>query len=99
MFADYAREKLGIADNNIKIAKIQEIISKVPDIPFICMDVANGYSEFFVDAVRSVRASFPNKTIIAGNVVTGEMVEALGHPKGRKFSLTKGCMISKATSS
>lgn len=63
----------GAADLN----KIADIISKIPDIPFICMDVANGYSEFFVDAVRTVRASFPTKTIIAGNVVTGEMVEEL----------------------
>ena len=43
----------------------------------ICLDVANGYSEAFVEAVRQVRAKFPSKTIVAGNVVTGEMVEEL----------------------
>jgi hypothetical protein len=46
-------------------------------VPFICMDVANGYSEFFVNAVRRMRERHPSTTIIAGNVVTGEMVEEL----------------------
>ena len=41
------------------------------------MDVANGYSEHFSAAVRKVRAAHPTHTIIAGNVVTGEMVEQL----------------------
>merc|ERR1712110_1128177 len=44
---------------------------------FICLDVANGYSEHFVQYVRKVRSTFPTQTIIAGNVVTGEMVEEL----------------------
>ena len=102
------------------------------DVPFVCMDVANGYSEHFVQAVRryvfsthppthppkpctlytilflsptqpwltvarsnrlvllhrthppthppthtSTREAHPTATIIAGNVVTGEMVEEL----------------------
>jgi GMP reductase len=44
---------------------------------FICLDVANGYGEYFVDAVKKVRKWFPDITIIAGNVVTGEMTEQL----------------------
>ncbi|KAF4323116.1 hypothetical protein BBO99_00002669 [Phytophthora kernoviae] len=59
------------------IEKISAILKSHPDIRFICLDVANGYSEFFVQAVRTVRADFPEHTIIAGNVVTGEMVEEL----------------------
>ena len=47
------------------------------DVPFICLDVANGYSEAFVNAVRRTREAFPTRTIIAGNVVTGEMTEEL----------------------
>lgn len=39
--------------------------------------MANGYSQLFVDCVANVRNAFPKKTIIAGNVVTGEMVEEL----------------------
>lgn len=57
--------------------KIQAILAAVPDVKFICLDVANGYSEFFVSHVRRTRETFPDKTIIAGNVVTGEMVEEL----------------------
>merc|ERR1711911_351886 len=54
-----------------------KIIEAVPDIRFICLDVANGYSEQFVEFVRSVRESFPQHVIMAGNVVTGEMFEEL----------------------
>merc|ERR1712071_62620 len=57
--------------------KLKKIIEAVPDIRFICLDVANGYSEQFVEYVRSVREAFPQHVIMAGNVVTGEMVEEL----------------------
>ena len=49
----------------------------MPEIKFVCLDVANGYSEHFVMYVRKVRAAYPQHTILAGNVVTGEMVEEL----------------------
>ncbi|KAG9486901.1 hypothetical protein GDO78_006996 [Eleutherodactylus coqui] len=49
----------------------------VPQLRYICLDVANGYSEQFVQHVKDVRARFPKHTIMAGNVVTGEMVEEL----------------------
>lgn len=45
---------------------------KETGIKAICMDVANGYSEKFVDAVRSLRKLYPDLTIMAGNVVTGQ---------------------------
>jgi GMP reductase len=44
---------------------------------FICIDVANGYSEHFGDFVEGVRNRWPDKTIIAGNVVTGDMAQEL----------------------
>ncbi len=44
---------------------------------FICIDVANGYTEQFSDFIKSVRANFENKIIIAGNVCTPEMTEQL----------------------
>ena len=44
---------------------------------FVCLDVANGYTEKFIEAVKYVRSFLPFVTIIAGNVVTAEMVEAL----------------------
>lgn len=43
----------------------------------LCIDVANGYSEHFVDYVKRIREKMPDVTIMAGNVVTGEMVEEL----------------------
>ncbi len=57
--------------------KIKQIIGQHPKIEFLCIDVANGYSEHFVEFVKNTRRNFPNKTIMAGNVVTGEMVEEL----------------------
>ena len=57
--------------------KLQQIIQACPAIRFICIDVANGYSEQFVDFVKKTRENYPDKIIIAGNVVTGEMVEEL----------------------
>ncbi|NXU87437.1 GMPR1 reductase, partial [Xiphorhynchus elegans] len=57
--------------------KLKRILEAIPPIRYICLDVANGYSEHFVEFVKSVRALFPHHTIMAGNVVTGEMVEEL----------------------
>uniref|UniRef100_A0A4W5LNS5 GMP reductase n=1 Tax=Hucho hucho TaxID=62062 RepID=A0A4W5LNS5_9TELE len=59
------------------LEKLCSILEAVSDIRFICLDVANGYSEHFVEYVKTVRGRFPQHTIMAGNVVTGEMVEEL----------------------
>jgi GMP reductase len=56
---------------------LQQILEAFSKIAFICIDVANGYAEAFVEFVARCREHFPDKTIIAGNVVTGEMVEEL----------------------
>jgi GMP reductase len=52
-------------------------VKKQVSIPMICLDVANGYTEAFVDMVRRVRDENPDSIIMAGNVVTGDMTEAL----------------------
>lgn len=57
--------------------KLKRIINSYPEIHFICIDVANGYSEHFGDYVAKVRAEFPHATIIAGNVVTADMTQEL----------------------
>ncbi len=57
--------------------KIAIIFEQNPQIKFICIDVANGYSEHFVNYVKKTRKQYPDKVIMAGNVVTGEMVEEL----------------------
>lgn len=72
---DYIALSTGIGQNDEE--KIQQIVDANPKINFLCIDVANGYSEHFVDFVKKIRNKFPDKTIIAGNVVTGEMVEEL----------------------
>ena len=72
---DYIALSTGIGKDDE--GKIQQIVDAHPKINFLCIDVANGYSEHFVEFVRKMRGSFPDKTIIAGNVVTGEMVEEL----------------------
>ena len=43
----------------------------------ICIDVANGYTQMFLDKVRMVRELYPDSFILAGNVVTPEMTEEL----------------------
>jgi GMP reductase len=46
-------------------------------VEYVCIDVANGYHENFAGFVRRIRARYPRLTIMAGNVVTGEMTEEL----------------------
>lgn len=65
----------GTADGDFE--RLSEVLKALTEINFICLDVANGYSEHFVEYVKKVRGAFPTHTIIAGNVVTGDMVEAL----------------------
>lgn len=57
--------------------KTKAIMAMSDDLLFICIDIANGYSEHLVEYVSRVRAAFPDKVISAGNVVTGDMVEEL----------------------
>ncbi|MGL4381470.1 MAG: GMP reductase [Vibrio sp.] len=57
--------------------KTQDVMALSDELIFICIDIANGYSEHLVEYVQKVRAAFPDKVISAGNVVTGDMVEEL----------------------
>ncbi len=57
--------------------RLNKILKKYPKFEFICIDVANGYSENFSHFVSSVRKKYPKKTIIAGNVVTADMTQEL----------------------
>jgi GMP reductase len=72
---DYIAVSTGITKQDAD--KLSEIISAIPQINFICLDVANGYSEHFVAFVKQTRKKYPESVILAGNVVTGEMVEEL----------------------
>jgi GMP reductase len=57
--------------------RLSGIVNEHEGIKFICIDVANGYSETFGDYVEEVREAWPDKTIIAGNVVTADMTQEL----------------------
>ena len=52
----------GTADGDFD--KLSEILGKLPEVTFICLDVANGYSEHFVKFVARVRKAFPKHTIM-----------------------------------
>ena len=57
--------------------RLVAILEDNPAIHFICIDIANGYSEHFGDFVADVRRLYPKHTIIAGNVVTADMTQEL----------------------
>jgi GMP reductase len=52
-------------------------VAKAAPVRFICLDVANGYAEKFLETVKRARDDYPHAVIMAGNVVTGDMTEAL----------------------
>jgi GMP reductase len=58
--------------------KLCTVYERVRDnLKYVCIDVANGYSEHFVEHVREVRKRFPHLVIIAGNVVTADQTQEL----------------------
>lgn len=84
-WSTFLAENPGI-ENNIAVStgtgeadfkKLITIKDQNPQLRFICIDVANGYSEHFVSFLKKTRDQFPDQVILAGNVVTGEMVEEL----------------------
>ena len=65
----------GITD--IDIERIDATMKLSRSIQYVCIDVANGYSERFLDYVSKFRDKYPEVTIIAGNVVTADITEEL----------------------
>jgi GMP reductase len=73
---DYVAMSIGTGDHDYY--KLVNVYEKCEDnLKYVCMDIANGYSEHFVDAVRRVRKQFPHLVIIAGNVVTADQTQEL----------------------
>jgi len=69
---------MSIGTGTIDFDKLVHVYNKVSNkLKYVCMDIANGYSDHFAQHVKKVRNAFPNLVIIAGNVVTGEMTEEL----------------------
>ena len=51
-----------------RFEEIQSIMERAPGaIEYLCIDVANGYTEIFVDFVSKIREEFPHLAIMAGN--------------------------------
>jgi GMP reductase len=67
---------MGIKNDDIE--KLMKISQKLDAFPNICIDVANGYTDNFVNFCSKVRETFGSRPIImAGNVCTPEMVQEL----------------------
>ena len=73
----YTIASFGIRPEDTK--KLYDCIEMVDYFPnMVCFDVANGYTQKYVDHIKRMRDTFQNKmTIIAGNVATPEGVESL----------------------
>ena len=67
---------IGIRDEDI--GKLCNLYQKIPKkCNIICIDIANGYIKRLVNFCQQVRELIPHCILIAGNVVTREMVEEL----------------------
>ena len=73
---EHVAYSMGITERDY--AKFGAVYSKLgSQLKYVCVDVANGYSERFSAYIKQLRDAFPHIVIIAGNVVTGEMTEEL----------------------
>ena len=73
---DYIAMSIGITDKDRQ--KFCDVYEQVDSkLKYVCVDVANGYSERFADFIAGLREQFPEIVIIAGNVVTGDQTQEL----------------------
>ena len=72
--SQYAFYTLGITDDNLN--KLKKVAA-MAQIDKICVDIANGYTKYFVDKIKTIRGMFPKAVIMAGNVATPDMVQEL----------------------
>ncbi len=75
LHTNYVAYSMGITDADHQ--KFRMVYEQAHNIKFVCIDVANGYSERFTDFVREFRALYPSIVIIAGNVVTADQTQEL----------------------
>lgn len=67
---------LGMKDEDFaRLKSFSGIFGSFPR--FLCLDVANGYTKYFVDRCRELRDMCPDSVLMAGNVCTPEMVQEL----------------------
>ena len=73
---EFVAMSIGITDSDKdKFLKVYEQVGDY--LKYVCVDVANGYSERFADFINELRQQCPNIVIIAGNVVTGDQTQEL----------------------
>ena len=69
---------VSIGIRNEDFLKLSEIYKYTPEkCNIVCIDIANGYIQKLVEFCQKVRKLIPHCILIAGNVVTREMVEEL----------------------
>ena len=88
---NYFMISTGINENDL--IRLQAIIEKI-EVKFICIDVANGYMESLIEFCRKIRELYPNKIIIAGNIVCENRTkELIKHGKVDivKVGIGSGC--------
>merc|ERR1712159_761529 len=73
----YPNIALSIGIKKEDFQNLDKVLKEFSFFKFICIDVANGYTEHFTNFIKSVRDKYPTKTIIAGNVVTADMTQEL----------------------
>ena len=67
---------MGITENDL--VKFDNVYSMMANKHMrVCIDVANGYTQTFVEFIQRFRDRYPYVTLMAGNVVTPEMTEEL----------------------
>ena len=72
----YAFYSLGILDSDLQ--KFDQVWGRTGGgIRWVCIDVANGYTEAFIDFVKRFRDRYPDVVVMAGNVVTADITEEL----------------------
>jgi GMP reductase len=74
---DYNHLAVSTGTSDKDFDRLNIVLTGIGRIKYICIDVANGYSERFGDFVARVRDNWPTHTIIAGNVVTADMTQEL----------------------
>ena len=73
---EHVAMSIGITENDInKFRSVYEMTDG--KLKYVCIDVANGYTERFVDFVKEFRNNYPRIVIIAGNVVTADQTQEL----------------------
>jgi GMP reductase len=69
---------MSIGTSNADYDKFVQVYARVGEnLKYLCIDVANGYSQYFVEHVKNIRKIYPHIVIIAGNVVTADQTQEL----------------------